>query len=31
MRQLHGSELNARIHDFLDKKFAQYPDLRDEA
>ena len=29
MRQLENSELDARIHDFLDKKFTKYPELRD--
>lgn len=29
MRQIKDNELIARIHDFLDKKFTQYPELRD--
>lgn len=28
MLQQKDSELNSRIHDFLDKKFTQYPELR---
>ena len=30
MRQLKGSELRTRIHQFLNKKFTQYPELRGE-
>jgi hypothetical protein len=29
MRQIKDNELNTRIHDFLDKKFTQFPELRD--
>lgn len=28
MRQAKDNELTTRIHDFLDKKFTQFPELR---
>jgi len=31
MRRLNDAELDARIHTFLDRKFAAYPELRESA